>query len=136
MEARRAGQGTVRRLDRLDRLDALTWQGERSAADGSGSGPFCAQEISRRSFPSIGEYQACDDNACETFTIPGSRNAAYLRAIAVQARGQIVLDLGTGRDALWALAAPVLGRYLRSRLIRTWPRTPAGWCPQAAQPVS
>jgi type I protein arginine methyltransferase len=60
-------------------------------------------------FPSIGEYQAYDDDVYETFTIPGSRNAAYLRAITDCSAGQIVLDLGTGRDALWAVAAARAG---------------------------
>jgi protein arginine N-methyltransferase 1 len=60
-------------------------------------------------FPSVGEYPAYDDGVYDTFAVPGQRNAAYLRAIAAHSVGKTVLDIGTGRDALWAVAAARAG---------------------------
>lgn len=60
-------------------------------------------------FPSVGEYGAYDAAAYDTFSIPGSRNSAYLKAIRQLSPGRTVVDIGTGRDALWAVAAARAG---------------------------
>lgn len=60
-------------------------------------------------FPSVGEYLAYDDQAYDGFAADGPRNAAYRHALTAASPGQVVLDLGTGRDALWAIMAARAG---------------------------
>lgn len=60
-------------------------------------------------FPSIGEYLAYDDQVYETFAATGRRNSAYRAALAACCPGHTVADIGTGRDALWAIAAARAG---------------------------
>lgn len=56
-------------------------------------------------FPSVAEYPVYDDAMYTHFLDTPARNAAYLDAIARSVRGRTVVDIGTGRDALWAVAA-------------------------------
>jgi protein arginine N-methyltransferase 1 len=56
-------------------------------------------------FPSVSEYPVYDDAMYSNFLDTPARNAAYLDAIARSVRGRTVVDIGTGRDALWAIAA-------------------------------
>jgi protein arginine N-methyltransferase 1 len=60
-------------------------------------------------FPSIGEYLAYDDQAYDGFMAAGQRNTAYRKALGAASPGQVVLDIGTGRDALWAITAARAG---------------------------
>jgi protein arginine N-methyltransferase 1 len=60
-------------------------------------------------FPSIGEYLAYDDQAYDGFVMASQRNAAYRQALGVASPGRVVLDIGTGRDALWAITAARAG---------------------------
>lgn len=60
-------------------------------------------------FPSIGEYGVYDDTAYDGFAAADQRNRAYRGAIAEASPGRAVLDLGTGRDALWAVTAARAG---------------------------
>ena len=60
-------------------------------------------------FPSIGEYLAYDDQACDGFMAAGERNTAYRQALGAASPGRVVLDIGTGRDALWAITAARAG---------------------------
>jgi protein arginine N-methyltransferase 1 len=60
-------------------------------------------------FPSVGEYPAYDDAVYDGFDGDDDRNRAYGRAVRAVASGKIVLDLGTGRDALWAVEAARAG---------------------------
>ena len=60
-------------------------------------------------FPSIGEYLAYDDQAYDGFMVASQRNAAYRQALRVASPGRVVLDIGTGRDALWAITAARAG---------------------------
>jgi protein arginine N-methyltransferase 1 len=45
----------------------------------------------------------------DRFTLGDARNRWYGRAVRDAAPGRVVLDIGTGRDALWALAAARAG---------------------------
>ena len=60
-------------------------------------------------FPSIGEYPVYDDPVYAAFDAPDQRVRAYRSAIAASVPGRTVVDVGTGRDALWALAAARAG---------------------------
>jgi protein arginine N-methyltransferase 1 len=60
-------------------------------------------------FPSVGEYGVYDDASYDGFAASTARNAHYRSAIARTAAGQVVLDVGTGRDALWAVEAARAG---------------------------
>jgi len=60
-------------------------------------------------FPSMGEYPVYDDGVYDAFAAPGDRNRGYADAIRAAAPGRVVLDIGTGRDALWAIAAARAG---------------------------
>jgi len=60
-------------------------------------------------FPSMGEYRAYDDHVYDAFDAADDRHRAYRDAIRAAAHGQVVVDIGTGRDALWALAAARAG---------------------------
>jgi hypothetical protein len=60
-------------------------------------------------FPSMGEYPVYDDTAYNGFTAGDARNRWYGRAVRDAAPGRVVLDIGTGRDALWAVAAAEAG---------------------------
>ena len=60
-------------------------------------------------FPSIGEYLAYDDQAYDGFMAAGQRNTAYRQALGAASPGRVVLDIGTGRDALWAITAARAG---------------------------
>jgi protein arginine N-methyltransferase 1 len=60
-------------------------------------------------FPSVGEYPVYDDVVYDALGAGDARQQAYLSALASLAPGRCVLDVGTGRDALWALAAARAG---------------------------
>ncbi|MEV6848259.1 hypothetical protein [Actinoplanes sp. NPDC051411] len=60
-------------------------------------------------FPSMGEYPVYDDLVYDGFDRPDDRLRAYRDAIDDAARGKTVLDVGTGRDALWAVHAARAG---------------------------
>jgi protein arginine N-methyltransferase 1 len=60
-------------------------------------------------FPSVGEYLAYDTGTYDGFQASGERNRAYGDAVAAVSAGRCVLDIGTGRDALWAIAAARAG---------------------------
>jgi type I protein arginine methyltransferase len=60
-------------------------------------------------FPSIGEYAVYDDGVYNGFDAPDQRLRAYRDAISASVPGQVALDIGTGRDALWAVAAARAG---------------------------
>jgi protein arginine N-methyltransferase 1 len=57
----------------------------------------------------MGEYAAYDDAVYDAFDAPDARHRAYRDAILDAAPGRIVLDIGTGRDALWAIEAARVG---------------------------
>jgi len=56
-------------------------------------------------FPSIGEYPVYDDAVYDAFDADDDRCRAYRAAIRGLAPGRCVVDIGTGRDALWAIEA-------------------------------
>jgi protein arginine N-methyltransferase 1 len=60
-------------------------------------------------FPSMGEYPAYDDHVYDAFEAADDRCRAYRHAIRAAAPGRVVLDIGTGRDALWAIEAARCG---------------------------
>ncbi|GID30176.1 class I SAM-dependent methyltransferase [Paractinoplanes brasiliensis] len=60
-------------------------------------------------FPSMGEYPIYDDSVYDGFDLPDKRVRAYRDAVDAAARGKVVLDIGTGRDALWAIRAAQAG---------------------------
>ncbi|WP_250003513.1 hypothetical protein [Actinoplanes sp. M2I2] len=57
----------------------------------------------------MGEYPAYDDAVYDSFDVRDERFAAYQQAIAGSVAGKVVVDIGTGRDALWAVAAARAG---------------------------
>ncbi|MCO8269739.1 hypothetical protein M1L60_03930 [Actinoplanes sp. TRM 88003] len=57
----------------------------------------------------MGEYPVYDDGVYDAFDVRDERFRAYSEAIAGAAAGRVVLDIGTGRDALWAVAAARAG---------------------------
>ncbi|MFG2040623.1 hypothetical protein [Dactylosporangium sp. NPDC048998] len=54
-------------------------------------------------FPSMGEYPVYDDGVYDGFDAVDERCHAYRTALRRVAPGKVVLDVGTGRDALWAI---------------------------------
>ncbi|GAA2778312.1 methyltransferase domain-containing protein [Crossiella cryophila] len=60
-------------------------------------------------FPSVGEYPLYDDFAYGKMLDDQARMARYAEAVRRYAPGRTVLDIGTGRDAVWALAAARAG---------------------------
>ena len=60
-------------------------------------------------FPSMGEYRAYDDHVYDAFDAADDRHRAYRDAIRAAAHGKVVVDIGTGRDALWAIEAARAG---------------------------
>ncbi|WP_447041076.1 50S ribosomal protein L11 methyltransferase [Streptomyces sp. DSM 118878] len=60
-------------------------------------------------FASIGEYPVYDEAAYETMINDGRRMSRYAEAVRRYAPGRTVLDIGTGQDAVWALAAARAG---------------------------
>lgn len=57
----------------------------------------------------MGEYPLYDDAVYDGLSAEDSRWRAYAEALRVAAPGRVVLDVGTGRDALWALVAARAG---------------------------
>jgi protein arginine N-methyltransferase 1 len=53
----------------------------------------------------MGEYPAYDDDVYDAFDTADDRCRAYRDAIRSAAADRVVLDIGTGRDALWAIEA-------------------------------
>jgi protein arginine N-methyltransferase 1 len=60
-------------------------------------------------FPSVGEYPIYEDSMYSRLSHSPTRNAAYLAAIARSAPGRVVVDIGSGRDGLWAVACARAG---------------------------
>ncbi|MBB5939797.1 50S ribosomal protein L11 methyltransferase [Streptomyces zagrosensis] len=60
-------------------------------------------------FPSIGEYPLYDDFAYGQMLKDELRMERYAAAVRRYAPGRTVLDIGTGQDAVWALAAARAG---------------------------
>ncbi|WP_433366490.1 hypothetical protein ACQPZX_37830 [Actinoplanes sp. CA-142083] len=60
-------------------------------------------------FPSMGEYQVYDDHVYDAFDAADDRHRAYRDAVRAAAPGKVVVDIGTGRDALWAVEAAHAG---------------------------
>jgi protein arginine N-methyltransferase 1 len=60
-------------------------------------------------FPSMGEYPVYDDGTYDRFDHPDQRIHAYRHAIETVVAGKVVLDIGTGRDGLWAVHAARAG---------------------------
>ncbi|MBL1118987.1 50S ribosomal protein L11 methyltransferase [Streptomyces sp. 110] len=60
-------------------------------------------------FPSVGEYPVYDEVAYEVMIKDERRMGAYAEAVRRYAPGRTVLDIGTGQDAVWALAAARAG---------------------------
>ena len=60
-------------------------------------------------FPSMGEFPVYDDTVYDAFAAPDRRHRSYADAVRAAAPGRVVLDLGTGRDALWAIEAAAAG---------------------------
>ncbi|GAA0708597.1 hypothetical protein GCM10010199_03580 [Dactylosporangium roseum] len=60
-------------------------------------------------FPSMGEYPVYDDGVYDAFDVPDQRLHAYREAISASVPGKVALDIGTGRDALWAVHAARAG---------------------------
>ena len=57
----------------------------------------------------MGEYPVYDNGVYDAFDVRDERFRAYRDAIAGSVAGKVVLDIGTGRDALWAVAAARAG---------------------------
>jgi protein arginine N-methyltransferase 1 len=57
----------------------------------------------------MGEYPVYDDHVYDAFDACDDRHRAYRDAIRAAAPGKVVLDIGTGRDALWAVEAAHAG---------------------------
>lgn len=60
-------------------------------------------------FPSIGEYSAYDAATYDGFRAATRRNSAYADAVRAASANRVVLDIGTGRDALWSIVAAQAG---------------------------
>ncbi|MFE2179529.1 50S ribosomal protein L11 methyltransferase [Streptomyces sp. NPDC059455] len=60
-------------------------------------------------FPSVGEYPVYDEAAYEAMIKDERRMGAYAEAVRRYAPGRTVVDIGTGQDAVWALAAARAG---------------------------
>ncbi|MFB9904435.1 50S ribosomal protein L11 methyltransferase [Allokutzneria oryzae] len=59
--------------------------------------------------PSIGEYPVYDPQAYEFMIADKLRTDAYREAVRALAPGKVVLDIGTGQDAIWAVTAALAG---------------------------
>jgi protein arginine N-methyltransferase 1 len=57
----------------------------------------------------MGEYPAYDDRVYDAFDAADDRHRAYRAAVRAAAPGRVVVDIGTGRDALWAIEAAHAG---------------------------
>ncbi len=66
-------------------------------------------ESSAELWPSIGEYHVFDEMIYQGLTHDTLRNARYLRALQRHAPGKVVLDVGTGMDAILARLAVQAG---------------------------
>lgn len=75
-------------------------------------------------FPSMGEYPAYDDGVYDGFAAADDRRRAYRLALMAAAPGRVVVDIGTGRDALWAVEAARAGAR-RVYAIEAHPRAAA-----------
>lgn len=62
-------------------------------------------------WPSVGEYPCYDSLVYYIMTHDEVRNAAFRHALLPRVPGQVVLDLGTGRDLHWALEAAGHGAH-------------------------
>ncbi|AQW55697.1 50S ribosomal protein L11 methyltransferase [Streptomyces violaceusniger] len=60
-------------------------------------------------FPSVGEYPVYGDFVYDMMLADERRMSRYTRAVRRFAPGRTVLDIGTGQDAVWALAAARAG---------------------------
>ncbi|MBO3678934.1 50S ribosomal protein L11 methyltransferase [Streptomyces sp. NEAU-YJ-81] len=60
-------------------------------------------------FPSVGEYPVYGDFVYDVMLADERRMSRYTRAVRRFAPGRTVLDIGTGQDAVWALAAARAG---------------------------
>jgi protein arginine N-methyltransferase 1 len=60
-------------------------------------------------FPSMGEYPVYDGHIYDAFDAADDRHRAYRDAVRAVAHGKVVVDIGTGRDALWAIEAARAG---------------------------
>ncbi|BCY09675.1 non-ribosomal peptide synthetase [Actinoplanes sp. L3-i22] len=60
-------------------------------------------------WPSVGEYDVYDDLLYYAMTHDEQRNRAYRRAVERAVRGKVVLDLGTGADAVLARLCAAAG---------------------------
>lgn len=58
-----------------------------------------------RIFPCEGEYPVYHDGTYDVMNLDETCEKAYLDAITALVPGKVVLDIGTGRDANWAIAA-------------------------------
>ncbi|WP_162184948.1 methyltransferase domain-containing protein [Allokutzneria albata] len=59
--------------------------------------------------PSVGEYPVYDPQAYEFMIADQLRTDAYREAVRKLAPGRVVLDIGTGQDAIWAVTAAQAG---------------------------
>jgi type I protein arginine methyltransferase len=62
-----------------------------------------------RLWPSVGEYPVYDNTLYRFMGADHIRNTAFTRALHAAAPGAVVADLGTGKDALWAVRAAHAG---------------------------
>lgn len=87
---------------------------ERLALVGAGGGFMLVRTVNYRShqialFPSVGEHGLYDAPSYDAFAASVERNTRYAAAIKQTVPGRVVLDIGTGRDALWAVEAARAG---------------------------
>ena len=59
--------------------------------------------------PSIGEYPVYDPRAYGFMIADRLRTLSYRKAVRALAPGRVVLDIGTGQDAIWAVSAARAG---------------------------
>ncbi|WP_409490957.1 SAM-dependent methyltransferase [Amycolatopsis sp. cmx-11-12] len=59
--------------------------------------------------PSLGEYPVYDDFSYDYMIADELRTEAYRAALHALAPGKVVLDIGTGQDAIWAVTAANAG---------------------------
>lgn len=59
--------------------------------------------------PSVGEYPVYDEMLYQIMIADSPRTDGYRRAVQRVAPGRTVLDIGTGQDALWAIASAEAG---------------------------